>query len=254
MSSTDEQLLRLSTSSVSHFAPPPHLLPHHHQQQQQQQAIHPFANNVLPGQAPSALLPIPTNNDEHKKQSTFPRRQSRFEDRDDNIPTQDNNNNNNNNNGNYAGYRGGRNSFNDRGNPNMGLRNPNRGRGAGIPAIRGHYNNANTMDRSDNNDNNGGGYRNRNNFNRGGRGGNSSNNITISHSNDSGGPSRYYSRGGGGYRGGSSHEHRSSHSPDRTLSYRSLPTEALRKIDHTNSNISIIPDETNSNRNEHPTN
>lgn len=136
MSSTDEQLLRLSTSSASHFPPhqnslPPSLLSgpmspsrmhqnHPLSHLQQQQPIHPFATNVLPGQTlpPSALLPTPTNNDEHKKQTTFPRRQSRFEDRDDIIQPQDNNQNNNN--GNYSGYRGGRNSFNDRGNPNRG--------------------------------------------------------------------------------------------------------------------------------------
>jgi hypothetical protein len=125
--STDEQLIRLSTSSSAHFQPHPSSLPvpllgsgstsptriHHHP--------HQFGKNVIQGQPPP-LLPLPTNNDEHQKQSPFPRRPNRFEEREDLTQTQDNN-------GNYSGFRGGRNSYNDRSNTSAISRGSNRGRG-----------------------------------------------------------------------------------------------------------------------------
>lgn len=68
------------------------------------------------------LLPTPTKNDEQQKQSSFPRRPNRFEEREDIVQSQDNN-------GNYASYRGGRNNFNDRINSNAPSRGIPRGRG-----------------------------------------------------------------------------------------------------------------------------
>jgi hypothetical protein len=137
--STDEQLMRLSTSSSStHFQPhfsslPPSLLgrptsptrlhhapPQHHQ----------FGNNIIQGQQqqqqqqqqPPPLLPTPTNADEHQKQSPFPRRPNRFEEREDTTQSHDNN-------ANYAAYRGGRGGYNDRINSSAISRGANRGRG-----------------------------------------------------------------------------------------------------------------------------
>lgn len=125
--------MRLSTTSTStHFQPhltslPPSLLSgptsptrihhqHHH--------LHQFGNNVIPGQPPPSLLPTPTINDEHQKLSPFPRRPNRFEEREDLTQTQDNN-------GNFSGFRGGRNSYNDRTNSSAISRGSNRGRGGG---------------------------------------------------------------------------------------------------------------------------
>jgi hypothetical protein len=71
---------------------------------------------------PPALLPAPTNNDEHQKQSPFPRRPNRFEEREDANQTQDNN-------ANYSGFRGGRNNYNDRADTSAISRGANRGRG-----------------------------------------------------------------------------------------------------------------------------
>ena len=139
--STDEQLLRLSTSSSSstHFQvhpsslppsllgrpnSPTHLLhapPQHHQ----------FGNNLIQVQGqqqqqqqPPPLLPIPTSADEHQKQSKFPRRPNRFSDREDTTQPQDNN-------ANYAAHRGGRGGYNDRMNSSAIQRGTNRGRGGG---------------------------------------------------------------------------------------------------------------------------
>jgi len=115
--------MRLSTSSSTHFQPhlsshPPSLLGGptsptriHHQ----------FGNSVIQGQPPP-LLPTPTNNDEHQKQSPFPRRPNRFEEREDSSQTQDNN-------GNVSVFRGGRNNYNDRTNSSAISRGSNRGRG-----------------------------------------------------------------------------------------------------------------------------
>lgn len=80
-----------------------------------------MGNNIIQGQ-PQSLLPTPTNNDEHQKQSPFPRRPNRFEEREDVTQTQDNN-------GNFSGFRGGRSSYNDRGNSSAISRGSNRGRG-----------------------------------------------------------------------------------------------------------------------------
>ncbi len=133
--STDEQLIHLSTSASSstHFQPhfsslPPSLLgrptsptrlhhapPQHHQ----------FGNNIIQGQQqqqPPPLLPTPTNADEHQKQSPFPRRPNRFEEREDTTQSHDNN-------ANYAAYRGGRGGYNDRINSSAISRGANRGRG-----------------------------------------------------------------------------------------------------------------------------
>ncbi len=125
--STDEQLIRLSTSSSTHFQPHLTSLPtqllggptsptrlHHHP--------HQFGNNVIQGQQPP-LLPTPTNNDEHKNQSPFPRRPTRFEEREDLTQTQDNS-------GNFSTYRGGRNNYNDRTNPSAISKGSSRGRGS----------------------------------------------------------------------------------------------------------------------------
>ncbi|CAF0820081.1 unnamed protein product [Rotaria sordida] len=265
--STDEQLVHISTSSSTRFplpllgeSPSPNRI--HHQfgnnmiqvQQQQQQ------------QPPLPLLPTPTKNDEHQKQSPFPRRQNRFEEREDLIQTQ-------NNNGNYSNYRGGRNIYNDRTNSSAISRGSNRGRGGGggNNSGRGYYNNNDRGGRSDNND---GGFRNRGGFNRGGtcRGGNNS------------GQSRFFPRGNNR---GNSHDHsssrRSSRSPDRRsssyrndhntdkyssipsgfsappsdeFSHRSLPIEALRKkdqsnIDSSSNKSSLIIDETSGSRTGH---
>jgi hypothetical protein len=118
--STEEQLIRLSTSSTHRFQPHLTSLPQpllggsssptriHHQHHQ-----------FVPGQPPP-LLPTPPNNDEHQKQSPFPRRPTRFEEREDVTHLQDNNNGN---------FRGGRPNYNDRPNPSGIPRGPNRGRG-----------------------------------------------------------------------------------------------------------------------------
>jgi hypothetical protein len=122
--STDEQLVRLSTASaraqphITSLPPPllggplsPTRIHHHHQ----------FGNNVIQGQPPP-LLPTPTNNDEHQKQSLFPRRPNRFEEREDSTQSQDNN-------GNFSGFRGARNNYNDRISSNTISRGSSRGRG-----------------------------------------------------------------------------------------------------------------------------
>jgi hypothetical protein len=117
-------LIRLSTSSSTHFQPhlnslprpllggpsPPTLI-HHHQ----------FGNNIMQGQAPP-LLPMPINNDEHQKQSPFPRRASRFEDREGLTQSHDNN-------GHQSDFHRGRASYNDRTNSSAISRGTNRGRG-----------------------------------------------------------------------------------------------------------------------------
>ncbi|CAF4599067.1 unnamed protein product [Rotaria sp. Silwood1] len=262
LSSTDEQLVHLSTSST-HFpssligeSPSPKRI-HHHQ----------FGNSMIQGQPPP-LLPTPTKNDEHQKQSPFPRRPNRFEEREDLSQTQDNI-------GNYSGYRGGRGGYNDRTNSGAISRGSNRGRGGGGNSSgRGYYNNNDRSGRSDNND---GGFRNRGGFNRGGRGG----------GGNSSGQSRFFPRGN---HRGNSHDHsssrRSSRSPDRRsssyrndhntdkysstttttsgfsappsdeFSHRSLPVEALRKRDQSNidsllNKSSLTIDETSGSRSGH---
>lgn len=131
-STTDEQLIRLSTSSSTHFQqhvsslPPTlvggstspsrlhHVLPpaQHHQ----------FGNSMIQGQPPRSLLPTPTGGNEHQKPSSGPRRPTRFEDRDDLPAAPDTN-------ANFPGFRGGRGGFNDRPYPSGIPRASIRGRG-----------------------------------------------------------------------------------------------------------------------------
>lgn len=136
LSSTDEQLIRLSTSSSStHFQPhlsslPPTLIGgttsptrFHHMPPASQH--HQFGNNMMQGQPSRPLLPTPTGANEHQKQPSAPRRPTRFEDRDDLPTTQDNNT------ANFPGFRGGRGGFNDRPYPSGIPRTMIRGRGGG---------------------------------------------------------------------------------------------------------------------------
>jgi len=142
LSSTDEQLLRLSNSSVSSH-------------------VHP---SLIAHSLPSGLLPMPnataTTTDEHSKSTNYPRRPNRFEQREEpsTVVVQETHSN-------YSDFHGApRHSFNDRSNP----------RGRGHPSgNRGYFNNNNNngdrSGRSDYNDNDNGGYRNRGGFNRGAR-------------------------------------------------------------------------------------
>lgn len=190
---------------------------------------------MIQGQ-PLPLLPTPIKNDEHQKQSPFPRRPNRFEERDDVIQTQDNN-------GNYSGYRGGRNNYNDRANSSAISRGSNRGRGGsqfkktissydcscflgggGNTTGRGYFNSNDRQARSDSNDNNTGGFRSRSGFNRGGKFdeivfGSIDFNCSVGRGGNNGSQSRFFPRGN--IRGNShdhSSSHRSSRSPDRRSS------------------------------------
>ncbi|CAF3826148.1 unnamed protein product, partial [Adineta steineri] len=253
LSSTDESLVRLSTSSSTHFQPQlttlqpsllgapssPRSIHHHHQQQ--------LENNVIQGgRPPPSLLQIPVNNDEQQQQPSFPRRISRFEERESVPQSHDNN-------ASYPSFRGGRPNYNDRMTSNTMSRGFSRGRGDNGGGGRGGgrgYNNNDRSFRSDSNDNNPGGFRSRGGYNRGGRG--------------AGGEFRFHGRGNNRV----NHEHsptrRSSRSPDRRssssrkdqhsdkyssitgfsappnddYSHRSLPSEALRKKDKSNSELS----------------
>ncbi|CAF3081213.1 unnamed protein product, partial [Rotaria sp. Silwood2] len=275
LSSTDEHLVHLSTSSAPSTRFPPPLFGESPSPKRIQH--HQFGNSMIQvqqqQQQPPPLLPTPTKNDEHQKQSPFPRRPNRFEEREDLTQTQTQDNN-----GNYSGYRGGRNNYNDRTNSSGMSRGSNRGRGGGggNTTGRGYYNNNDRNNRSDNND---GGYRNRGGFNRGGRGGGGGGG-----GGNNSGQSRFFPRGNNR---GNSHDHlssrRSSRSPDRRsssyrndhntdkyssttsgfsappsdeFSQRSLPVEALRKkdqsnIDSSSNKSSLIIDETSGSRSGH---
>ncbi|CAF1958022.1 unnamed protein product [Rotaria magnacalcarata] len=267
LTSTDEQLVHLATSSSSARFPPPLL--GESPSPNRMQPHHQFGNSMLQGQ-PQSLLATPTKNDEHQKQLPFPRRPNRFEEREDTAQTQDNN-------GNYSGYHGERNSYNDRTNSSAISRGSNRGRGGGgNQGGRGYYSNNDRGGRLNNNDNNGGGFRGRSGFHRGGR--------DDTGTGNSSGQTRFFSRGNN--RGGNqdhSLPHQSSRSPDRRsssyrndhniekyssttsgfsaplsdeFSHRSLPIEALRRkdqsnIDSSSNKSSLMIDETIGSRSGH---
>lgn len=170
LTSTEEQLVRLSTSSSSaaHFpqhmtshpssllgaAPSPVRPPHHANQ---------FAGPNLVGHLPPpGLLPTPSTSDEQHPKPAFPRRPNRFAAREEPPPVQE-----------TTAYRPEPSGI-PRGMNRGGLSNDDERNdgdehfslGNGHDA-RGYFNN-NPNDRIENNDNDNGGYRNRGGFDRGG--------------------------------------------------------------------------------------
>ena len=282
LTSTEEQLVRLSTSSSSatHFpshmtSHPPSLLgaspspvrPPHHPNQ--------FAGPNLVGHLPPpGLLPTPSATDEHSKPA-FPRRPNRFAAREEPTPAQE-----------APPYRP---------EPSGIPRGMNRGRGGlsiddekvdgdvrlslgnGYDA-RGYFSN-NPNDRIENNDNDNGGYRNRGGYNRGGRSRRfDRDRCSLIVFEGRPGPSRFSFHGSNPRGNDNEHSstHRSSRSPDRhsssyrhdhhqsthsrghsdssadEFSHRSLPAEALRRREKPPYDSSaLIIDESLSNRSGH---